>query len=381
MFNQTKKVLSKPLFAIPFCMGLGIISTSQADQRADTVVDDIDFSGTDATRYLEAPDFIWSPLGVFEGTPGKVTLGFTDNICFADGTAADDVSAIGLGFGACESFRVNIGATTLSPSVVTCDNTTPRSHPFNYAMPAGTMFMDMEIEGLSPAGSGAILGDGADFDAAECHFTLSASDIYKEFEVNPLDTDESVEIITREKGDMTIQHKAFSITLENNTGMAGADTFANLIIKDAVPAEYDLDPAAEDFRYGGTNNCDDGNCDGIDHGNGILCIVTTSRNNGASANGKNGNKLEPELLDIDASGLNNTESCTVTIYVRTDVGHKKSATPTSCPVNLNSGVKVFSGTMDLLLQSNTLSFGPAADFDPDSGIGWCDDGTEDDPLL
>lgn len=371
-----KKILStllKPLFAIPFCMGLGIISTSQADQWVDTVVDDSNFFGTDATRYLEAPDTIWSPLGVFEGTPGKVTLGFTDNICFADGTVAPDVSAIGVGFGACDPFRVNIGATTLSPSVDSCD--IPISNLFNYDMPAGTMFMDMEIEGLSSA------GDSADFDAAGCLFSLSASDIYKEFEVNPLDTDEAVEIITREKGDKTIQHKAFSITVENNTGMAGADTFANLIIKDAVPAEYDLDPDAEDFLYGGTDNCDDGNCDGIDHGNGNLCTVTASRNKGASAKGKNGNKLEPELLDIDASGLNDAESCTVTIYVMTDVGHKKSATPTSCPVNLNSGVKVFSGTMDLLLQSNTLVFGPAADFDPDSGIGWCDDGTEDDPLL
>ena len=80
--------------------------------------------------------------------------------------------------------------------------------------------------------------------------------------------------------------------------------------------------------------------------------MTATRTQGANRGKNAGGKLEPELLSIDASALLDTEMCTTTVYVMTEAGHKKSTTPTSCPVDLNSGVKVFDAFMNLLLQDD-----------------------------
>ena len=98
--------------------------------------------------------------------------------------------------------------------------------------------------------------------------------------------------------------------------------------------------------------CADGSCDGI-----VVagdCTVTATRTLGSTKGKFAGMKLEPELLSINASGLDGAgESCTITVYVKTDLGaHKKMYTPTSCPVDLNSGVKVLDALKNLLLQDD-----------------------------
>ncbi len=141
-------------------------------------------------------------------------------------------------------------------------------------------------------------------------------------------------------------------------GTGANSAFNGLTFFDAVPAEYDLDPTGEDLANDSTINniCADGSCNGIAEDANGKCTVTADVPQGAKA-GHGGNKLltklEPELLSIDASGLSDGEMCTTTVYVKTDLGaHKKMYTPTSCPVDLNSGVKVFDALKNLLLQDD-----------------------------
>ena len=74
---------------------------------------------------------------------------------------------------------------------------------------------------------------------------------------------------------------------------------------------------------------------------------------------------------MTAGGLDDDDSCEITVWVMTDDDHpgrgnNPTWTPTSCPVTLNDGVKVFDASMNLLLQDDdSLIF--------DLGAG--DDGT------
>jgi len=319
-----------------------------AGGTCDVTGDDND-GGSDATG---APDHTqhsgangtntaWTSLGFDSNTTsgGVLTLDFTDNVCL-DGEGGDlQVFEVSHG----ETYDVAVGLASGSPLNIASGAT---GDAILDANSAGGFFNRVVITALD--GEGAT--SGADIDAVQCSYTLDQADIVKAFAANPLDNDAQDEIFVMVKGQTTIQHKAFTIEITNNTGILGG--LAGLNFVDAVPAEYDLDPDAESPTGDAQDdNCADGACDGIAHelDGTPICPVVATRNQGAGKGKNANNKLEPELLSIAAGNLGDGESCTNTVYVKTEQAHKKSTTPTSCPVDLNSGVKVFDSVMNLLL--------------------------------
>jgi hypothetical protein len=211
-------------------------------------------------------------------------------------------------------------------------------------------------------------------------------------------------------------------------------TVAGLDFVDVVPAEWDLDFDVEDaandasgvttaaqeeafwdtgnIADAGSGNCADSLCDGLDTGgfygsdpcDDLSGGVDTSRDgvvhdgicadtacdgvevtdNAADCtatgaehtnNSSKGAKKQPDIVSMTAGGLDNEDSCEVTVWVVTDKEHKKIFGPTECPVTLNDGVKVFDASLNLLLQDDdSLIFSDdleAANAEPDDGIGYC----------
>ena len=163
------------------------------------------------------------------------------------------------------------------------------------------------------------------------------------------------------------QRYKFEITIVNSGGSVAAN---GAVIIDVIPAEYDLDPGLheDDVEDGGINGlCDGGTatCDGdalpgFVSSNGA-CVVEHSQPDSASK--PEPPPKQPEFLTIMLDGLGNGESCTVTVYVKTDNnpggGESPDFEPTSCrliaaaaehddvdadifdTITLNEGLKVF----------------------------------------
>ncbi|WP_057830389.1 hypothetical protein [Colwellia sp. TT2012] len=345
----------------------------------------------DVTNALGEPDdtnagYVNLPLDSW------VTVNF-DHYCFETGDGPADITVYE--YLGTEPFTVAVGMQggSLSDPVAGYGNNGEMVDLS--AVASGAIFNQAMI--ISTSNGGVV--PGLELDAVECLSSFVASDITgdisKMFVYNPLDGNDNTEmknIYIREKDDDTLQHKAFSITIANNSGLG--DAWAGLIFTDAVPAEFDLDAAAEAFMDGVTDNDNDGDfddeedCDDGAKCNGIVIVVTddtvsgdvptcdveASRTNGAMKGKNAGKKLEPELLNITTT-LAADDSCTITVYVVTDkADHKKSATPTSCDVELNSGVKVFDGLMNFLfLDDDQLIFS-----DGSGDNGWCGDEPDDD---
>ena len=284
---------------------------------------------------------------------------FDNNVILPGSGGNDDFSV----WEACSAFSLDQNKGTVS---VSADGVTWFSLG-DTTVDGGANDFDIEGTGLSFVKYVKIVGagtpvepgaDGMDLDSIEALTSLSVDDIEKAFADNPRDGGFMDEIDVRVKGETDAAHqqfKAFTITITNNTGVDNA--FTGLIFFDAVPAEYDLDPEGEDRADASDDNvCDDSDCNGIAEDANGKCTVTADIPNGAKpghGGDKGRSKLEPELLSIDASGLLDGDNCTTTVYVMTDLGdHKKMYTPTSCPVDLNSGVKVFDVTRNLLLQDD-----------------------------
>ncbi len=367
------------LLAAAAIAAFGLVGTAQADKWADSVDSifipaEADVSGDNGDGGDDAlepangaagDNTTFTSIGWEEtDTPsgGILVLDFDDNVCLNGVDPDFTVFEVGAGEGGVdEPYDVLVG---LQGGALTSAGSGVGDTDLNSPVAA--------FNRISITATGDLTGDtsGPDIDAVECLYTLDQADIVKAFVLSPLDgsgNEDEIDVI--EKGDFTVQHKAFTIKITNNTGTNGG--LAGLIFFDAVPAEYDLDPDGEDKANDATINsvCADGVCDGIAEDLNGKCVVTESRPEGAT-HGKNaGNKLEPELLSINAGTLNDAEMCTTTVYVMTEAGHKKSTTPTSCPVDLNSGVKVFDALKNLLLQDDDQLI-----FDAGAGTdGTCND--------
>lgn len=181
----------------------------------------------------------------------------------------------------------------------------------------------------------------------------------KAFASHITDPDLEDEIDQTAKGGPDVQQfKAFTIEITNNTGIDGG--LAGLTFIDAVPAEWDLDGFGGEEAESpvpGNGICVDFACDGVE----VLvisdsgCTATGAEHTNSGKSGKP--QLQPEIITIDASGLDDTDSCTIKVWVMTDDDHPGKGknptwTPTSCPVTLNDGVKVFDASMNLLLQDD-----------------------------
>ena len=374
--------------AVAAIAAFGLAGTAQADEFAD----EVDGTPTNVSALtccddpddaLGGPNASGTNTGNFAGfvtieLNGILTLNFKDNLCFEDGNGASPDLRVHEFLGDTETFTVAVGldggalSSTVAGNGQSAVNGSPGELIELNPVAAGAFFNQVQITSLNNIGA----APGTDIDAVECFFTLDQLDIEKDFAVNPQDGGVFDEIDVRVKGETGAafqQFKAFTIKITNDTGINNA--FTGLTFFDAVPAEYDLDPTGEDLANDSTINavCADGNCNGIAEDANGKCTVTADVPQGAKA-GHGGNKLltklEPELLSIDASALLDTEMCTTTVYVKTDLGaHKKMFTPTSCPVDLNSGVKVFDALKNLLLQDDDQLI-----FDAGAGTdGTCND--------
>lgn len=148
----------------------------------------------------------------------------------------------------------------------------------------------------------------------------------------------------------TQQFKAFTITITNNSGVDGG--LGALTFTDATGAEWDLDPSQDAQGDGGDQ-------DGVEVTvNFADCTASGAEQADKGKSGKN--KKRPDKITISADGLDDGESCTITVWVMTDEhfahGPKNQSpafSPTSCPVPLNDGVKVFDASnMNLVLEDD-----------------------------
>lgn len=408
------KNLGTIIGAVGFVAAVGFAGTANADPYADeaisllrvtpglasngitilnTSADDGD-NGIDATG---APD--WPPgtaarvnkitsLGFDENgtvttdddSGGNVVLGFSDNVCL-DGAGADvklydawqSQSLIGN-----ESAMIEV-SNNGGISYTDIGDVAPGGGEAGYELDlngAISSFNRVRVTALDWAGQTTLAG--FDLDAVECLYTLDHADIDKVFVDHIGDTALNDEIDQTSKGGFDAkQFKAFEITITNNTGID--DGLSGLTFIDVVPAEFDLDGlGGEEAESPIPNNgiCVDGDCDGVE----VLAIsdpgcAATGTEGGAKGKGKGNQKLAPEVITITADGLDDGDGCTIKVWVMTDDDHPGNGpnwTPTSCPVTLNEGVKVFDASLNLLLQDDSsLIFddeAPQADGTGNDGI-------------
>jgi hypothetical protein len=322
-------------------LAVGFGGVANADPYADSVAAHTDVApladpccGNPATA-RGAPDAAGGNLGDFTGfvsltTLDDLTLDFDDNLCFEDGTAADDLTVFEY-LDAAETFTAAIGLQggVLSAPVAGISNT-GEMLDFSGVAP-GAVFNRVEI--LSTSDGGVSLG--ADIDAVQCLATLDVLDITKALETSANVTGDD----TGSDDDIFIginaqQHKAFSIEIVNNTGIDFA--FAGLTFMDTVPSEFDIDSLTVDNLTGADDAGE--------------CTASFDEHTNNSNSGKE--QLKPDFISIDAGGLDDGEFCTITVEVETDLkkggtrpgrGRSPVFTPTECPdggVILNDGVVV-----------------------------------------
>jgi hypothetical protein len=392
------------LIAAAAIAAFGFTGTAFADPFADAAVlvfpagddcptagGDCDTSGDDGdngTDALAAPDHTqhgggdgtisaFTSLGFNTNTNlgGVLTLDFLDNACL--NLAGNDLQVFEVSHG--ETYDIDVGIINGTLANVAAAATG------DALVNAGVAFNRVEITALSGE---TVPFAGADIDAIQCLSPLDVADIDKVFADHADDPDDINEVDRTTVVNDGIQFKAFDITITNNTGVAGG--LAGLTFIDVAPAEWDLDPLEEDDVNGCSGNAEV--CDGVDvtgaAGGGLVtdCTATgaehTNKGNGPA-------KLQPEIITITASSLDDGESCTITVWVTTDDDHPGKGrtknnnaannrgnpdfTPTSCPVTLNDGVKVFDASMNLLLQddSSLIFDAGAAQADGTGNDGFC----------
>ena len=286
---------------------------------------------------LGAPDGTgsvgWFNLGTGFGDEGEdpegfIIISFDDNVVIPSGSTADDLSVWEASYGpilndTADVFVSEDGVTWTFVGVarnrdfVGPNNSFPNDFDID---PTGLAFVKYVKLVNTMAGIGA---PGFDTDAIEGLTSIGTDDIVKDFATNILNQTGDIDEI--DVGTGIQQFKAFTIEITNNTGTDGG--LSGLTFFDVVPAEFDLDDAPVA---------------------GAGCAVTTSNPPGATANGKNKSKLEPEFISINAGGLDDGLTCTVTVNVKTDSksfpkGNSPAYTPTSClsgTVVLNDGVRI-----------------------------------------
>lgn len=326
----------------------GFASAANADEYADTVnnfaLPDLgclvgggtcDVTGDNAdggTDALGAPNgnaadnTTFTSLGFDTnlGLGGVLILDFTDNVCLDDGTGAVDFTVNEV-VETAENYSVAIGLQGAALTTLVAAGTGTTSFD-NEGVAA---FNQTRITAL--AGPDTNPTGGADIDAVSCLFTLDQADIEKAI-VGDDDIDIGVDFQ---------QSFSFTITITNNTVIDGG--LASLNFLDVVPAEFDVTDATVTAEPE-ANDCSASAAEG-----------------GAKGKGKGNQKLAPDIVTITAAGLNDGESCTITVDVSTDGDHpgrgnSPDFTPTSCPAGgeivLNEGVKVFDSSFNLLFQDD-----------------------------
>ncbi len=195
-------------------------------------------------------------------------------------------------------------------------------------------------------------GWGIDDVVVDCSI-IDEADIVKATVLHPLDIADTIHTGDKDTvffGLDTQQFKAFTITITNNSGVDGG--LGALTFTDATGAEWDLDPSQD-------AQGDGGDLDGVEvTANSADCTASGAEHTDKGKSGKN--KNHPDKITISAAGLDDGESCTITVWVKTDEnfahGPKSQSPdfkPTSCPVPLNDGVKVFDASnMNLVLEDD-----------------------------
>lgn len=367
LFTLTAAALALAVF------GFATPSQTRADVYADEVAGSSGVSALvccdDPDDALGAPDAVGTGTGDFAGfvtieNTGTLTLDFNDNVCLEDGDNASPDLRVHEYLGDTENFTVAVGLQggALSATVNGIGESAADGDPDELielnGVAAGAFFNQTRITSLNDIGT----APGTDVDAVECFFTLDLADIVKDYAVHGNDGGTFDEIDqTSPDGFDDQQFKAFTIVITNNTGVDGG--LSGLTFIDVVPAEFDLDPVEEDV----VNSCDSNGevCDGVDvtaADEDVADCTAIGAEGGAKGKGKGNQKLAPDVVTMTAGGLDDGDSCTITVWVMTDddhpgQGNNPTWTPTSCPVTLNDGVKVFDGSFNLLLQDDdTLIF-------------------------
>ncbi|MCH8098269.1 MAG: hypothetical protein IID53_14470 [Proteobacteria bacterium] len=338
----------------------GFAGTAQADEWADSVDSifipaEADVSGDDADGGADAlgvadgaagDNTTYTSLGWEEtDTPsgGTLVLDFTDNTCL-NGTNPDfTVFEVGAGEGGVdEPYDVSVG---LQDGALTSAGSGVGDTDLNSPVAA--------FNRISITATGDLTGDtsGPDIDAVEClnNFNFGTAHIAKDNL-----GDGTIEIQAKGNVDNGQQFFSFKITIANPED----EDLSVLVIRDVLPAEFDLDPDAEDTADGGLDgSCPtDGVCDGVMVTiNAADCSATGAEH---TNNGKSGKpfKRQPDIVTINAGGLGDDESCEITVWAMTDQKannpKKVTWTPTECNegtfIFLNEGVEVIhtNGTPD-----------------------------------
>ena len=217
LFTLTAAALALAVF------GFAIPSQTRADVYADEV-DNIAPTNVSALTCcddpddaLGAPDAAGGNTGNFTGfvtieNTGILTLNFKDNLCFEDGNGASPDLRVHEYLGDTENFTVAVGldggalSATVAGNGQAAANGSPGELIELNPVAAGAFFNQIQITSLNDIGT----APGTDIDAVECFFILDIADIVKDFADNPVDPDDLDEIDVIEKGDFTVQHKAFT---------------------------------------------------------------------------------------------------------------------------------------------------------------------------
>ncbi len=330
------------LLAAAAIAAFGFATPASADKWADTVESFSTVTGSsgDGTEATDSPDGTATDLG-FDGGAGALTLNFTDNTCLVL-SSADDLDVVELGDN--DSYAVAVGnaGTLLADGNGTgtddVDVSSAGLGGFNQVRLTATDDVDADMS-------------GAEIDAVACinNFDFGSAHITK------ANLGGGTINIQSKGGFNAQQFFFFKITIANPED----EDLSDLVIQDVLPAEFDLDPVAEDVADGGgIDACasGDGVCDGVRVTvNAADCSATGAEHTNQGKSGKSF-KLQPDIVTIDAGGLGDDESCEVTVWAMTDRKannpKKVTWTPTECNegsfIFLNEGVEVIhtNGTTD-----------------------------------
>ncbi len=346
------------LLAVAAIAAFGFAGTAFADPFADPPAESLvtfgDVSGDNADGGLDAtgPDngnaavnTTFTSLGWDGANGGTLVLRFTDNTCL-DGTDPDfTVFEVGAGEGGSdEPYDVSVGliggGLSSAGSGIGDTNLNSPVAAFNR---------------ISITATGDLTGttSGADIDAVEClnNFNFGTAHIAK------ANLGTGTIGIQSKGGDDAKQFFFFKITSANPEN----EDLSDLLLKDILPAEFDLDSVAEDVADGGgIDACasGDGVCDGVMVSGGTnpeKCTATGAEHTNQGKSGKPF-KLQPDIVSITDITLGDDESCEVTVWAMTDQKannpKKVTWTPTECNegtfIFLNEGVEVIDtmGTTD-----------------------------------
>ncbi len=329
----------------------GFSGTAYADPNAETVTTFTTGTGdnsgaTDETKAVDDVADTWWSTGI----DGDITVSFDDNTLTPDGTVAADLRVRDR-CGVIESVSVEISAD--GTNFVSAGATPAPACGVNNANDGD---LDFDVDGILPFVTHVRvtdLGDAANdptydgFDiedvVALSNFDLGTTHIHKD----NLGAG-TIEIQAKGASD-DLQYFSFKITIVNGEN----EVLTDIVFEDVLPAEFDLDPVAEDVADGGgLDSCasGDGVCDGVMVSGGTAPGKCTATGAEHTNNGQSGKpfKLQPDIITILAPTLGDDESCEITVWAMTDQKSdslkKVNHTPTSCNettfIYLNEGVEV-----------------------------------------